>query len=87
VSAIEGKSALTEWVQRQRGNGRLQGSEPFDQDRTGGVRGGPNHSIKIGRREGSEGSEGVRVVRSESDGGYQTGETDGCGRHRSSPRR
>jgi hypothetical protein len=29
----------------------------------------------------------VRAVLSESDGGDQTGETDGCERHRSSPRR
>jgi hypothetical protein len=36
VSATEGESALTERAQRQRGNGRLQGSELFDQDRTGG---------------------------------------------------
>jgi hypothetical protein len=42
---------LTERAQRQWGNGRLQGSEPFDQDRTGGggVRGGPSRSIKIRR--------------------------------------
>jgi hypothetical protein len=43
VSAIEGESALTERVKRQRGNERL------------------------------EGSEGVRDVRSRSDGGNQTG--------------
>jgi hypothetical protein len=43
VSATEGESALTERVQRQRGNERL------------------------------EGSEGVRDVRSRSDGGNQTG--------------
>jgi hypothetical protein len=46
-----GESALTERAQRQRGNGRLQGSkgsEPFDQDRTGrgprGSEGGPKGS-------------------------------------------
>jgi predicted DNA-binding protein (UPF0278 family) len=37
------------------------------------VRGGPSRSIKIGR--GKE-SEGVRAVRSRSDRGNQTGETD-----------
>jgi hypothetical protein len=51
VSDRGGESVLTERVQRKRGNGRLQGSEPFDQDRTEGVRGDPSRSIKIGRRE------------------------------------
>jgi hypothetical protein len=39
-----------------------------------GVRGGPSRLIKIGRgvRGGPSGSEGVRVVRSRSDGGNQT---------------
>jgi hypothetical protein len=54
----EGESALTERVQRQRGNRQLQGSE-----------GGSSRSIKIGQREGSE---GVRAVRSRSGGGNQT---------------
>jgi hypothetical protein len=40
VSATEGESALTERAQHQRGNGRLQGSEPFDQDRMGEIRPG-----------------------------------------------
>jgi hypothetical protein len=47
VSATEGERALTEQVQRQRGNGRLEGSEgseSFDQDRTEGVRGGSEGS-------------------------------------------
>jgi hypothetical protein len=80
VSATKGESALTERIQRQRGNRRLQGSEgsePFDQDRTGR---GPR---------GSRGSEGVRVVRSRSDGENQIGKdkrlrvtlTGGSGRH------
>jgi hypothetical protein len=59
-----GESALTERIQRQRGNRRLQGSEgsePFDQDRT---RRGPR---------GSRGSEGVQAVRSRSDGENQIG--------------
>jgi hypothetical protein len=41
-----------------------------------GVRGGPSRSIKIGRGGGPRGSEGVGAVRSRSDGGNQTGETD-----------
>jgi hypothetical protein len=124
VSATEGEGALTERVQRQRGNGRLQGSESFDQDQTEGVRRG---SKRV--RASSSGSERVRVVRSKSNGGNQTGKderlrvaltggtwrvrhacakrypavwatrsesdggkldqgkTDGCRRHRSSPRR
>jgi hypothetical protein len=64
VSATEGESALTERVQRQRGTDGYRGprgSEPFDQDRTEG---------------GPRGSEGVRAVRSRSNGGNQTGETD-----------
>jgi hypothetical protein len=56
VSAIEGENVLTEWVQRQRGNGRLQGSEGVravrsrsDGEGSERVRGGPSRSIKIGR--------------------------------------
>jgi hypothetical protein len=58
VSATEGKSALTERVQRQGGNGWLQGSE--------GVR--AVRSRSDGGR-GPRGSEGVRAVRSRLDGG------------------
>ena len=43
-----GESALTTWAQRQRGNGRLQGSE------------------------------GVRAIRSRSDGEIRLGKTDVC---------
>jgi hypothetical protein len=45
ATATDGESALTERVQRQRGNRQLQGSEvgprgsePFDQDRMGAIR-------------------------------------------------
>jgi hypothetical protein len=61
VSAIEGESALTERVKRQRGNERLEGSEGVRDVRSRsdgggggpkgseGSEGGPNRSIKIGR--------------------------------------
>ena len=58
MSATEGESTLTERAQRQRGNGRLQGSE--------GVR-------AVRSRSDGAGSEGVRAVRSESDVGAPTG--------------
>jgi hypothetical protein len=61
VSDRGGESVLTERVQRQRGNGWLQGSE--------GVR------IVRSRSDG-RGSEGVRAVRSRSDGGNQTGKDE-----------
>jgi hypothetical protein len=63
----EGESVLTEQAQRQRGNGRLQGSEGVQAVRSrsdGGVRGGPRRS------------EEVRAVRSRSDGGNQTGKDE-----------
>jgi hypothetical protein len=52
VSATEGESALTEGAQRQRGNGRLQGSE--------GVRAVRSRSDREGSEGGPNGSERVR---------------------------
>jgi hypothetical protein len=63
VSATEEESALTERAQHQGGERVARGprgSEPFDQDRTEGVQGGPR------------GSKGIQAVRSRSDGGNQT---------------
>jgi hypothetical protein len=57
VSATEGKSALTEWAQRQGETDDCRGprgSKPFDQDRM---------------EEGPRGFEGVRAVRLRSDRG------------------
>jgi hypothetical protein len=59
--------------------GGPKGSEPFDQDRMGGN--------QTGETNVREAVPTVRVVPSESNGGDQTEETDGCGRRRSSPRR
>jgi hypothetical protein len=44
------ESALAEWAQHQRGNGRLQGSEgsePFDQDRTGKSQTGTDERLRV----------------------------------------
>jgi hypothetical protein len=106
VSSTEGESALTERVQRQKGERTATGfrggpSRPIKIGR-GGVQGGPN-----GSEGGPSGSEGlqmaltggpgrvrracakrypaVQAIRSESDGGDQTGETNSCERRRSSP--
>jgi hypothetical protein len=115
VSDRGGENALTERAQRQRGNGRLQGSEgirvirsrsdgarsrgsegsePFDQDRTGENQTGTDERLRVALTGGPGRQACVREavsrgldVRSEPDGGDQTGETDGCGRRRSSPRR
>jgi hypothetical protein len=90
VSTIEGESALTERAQRQRGNGRLQGSEGVRAVRSRsdgeGSEGGPNGSEWV--QGGPSESERVRAVRSKSDRGKSDrGKIDGCGRRRSSPRR
>jgi hypothetical protein len=66
VSAIEGESALTERVKRQRGNERLEGSEGVRDVRSRSDGGG-------GVRRGPRGPKGVQTVRSRSDGGNQTG--------------
>jgi hypothetical protein len=58
ASAAEGEGALTERVQRQRGNRWLQGSE--------GVR-----AVRS-RSDGGSGPRGVRAVRSRLDGGNRT---------------
>jgi hypothetical protein len=77
---------LTERAQRQRGNGRLQGSEGVQVVRSRSDGGGSNGSERV--PGGPNGSKRVRAVRSESDGGKSDrGKTDGCGRRRSSPRR
>jgi hypothetical protein len=97
VLATEGESALTERAQRQRGNGRLQGSEGVR-----AVRSRPDRGNQTGKDERlravltgwtrrqarmREAVPAVRAVRSESDGGDQTRETDDYGWRRSSPRR
>jgi hypothetical protein len=68
------------WAVRSRSDGGRgsRGSEPCDQDRTGGN--------QTGETDVREAVPAVRAVRSESDGGDQTGEIDGCGQCRSSPR-
>jgi hypothetical protein len=55
------------------GGGRTDRAGPASEGKrtATGVRGGPNRSIKIGRGV-RRGSEGVRAVRSRSDGGNQS---------------
>jgi electron transfer flavoprotein alpha/beta subunit len=78
VSAIEGDNALTERAQRQ-GVWVLTGRPGHQARGREAVSWGPGRSIKIERR-GSEGvqggSDGVRAVRSRSDGGNQTGKDE-----------
>jgi hypothetical protein len=82
VSGTEGESALTERVQRPRGNRRLQGSEGVRAVRSrsnGGSEGGPSGSERLRmaltggprrvRRACAKRYPAVQTVRSESDGG------------------
>jgi hypothetical protein len=96
VSAIEGESALTERVQRQWGDGRLQGSEAVRAVRSrldGGNQTEKDKRLRVTLTGGSGRQVRVReaVPRFEPFDQDRTGgqivETDGCGRRRSSPRR
>jgi hypothetical protein len=72
----EGESALTERVQCQRGNRRLQGSEGVRAVRSRSDGGGPNGSKRV--RGGPSGSESFDQDRTRE---TRTGMMSGCERH------